>query len=97
MFILKEIKSKKHDESNGDFVAKYFLEMFHQGVKQANIVFLPRLQMLKLMPYVLVICNVTIMSSFYLSRYELDSKTLLSNMNTRTKVLDSISNQHLQK
>lgn len=54
-FILKEIKSKvKSDAGNGDFVTIYFLEMFHQGIRQRNNVFLSRLQMLKLMAYVRV-------------------------------------------
>lgn len=52
-FILKEIKSKvKRDANNGDFVAMYFLEIFHQGVKQTKNVFLSKLQMLKLMVYI---------------------------------------------
>lgn len=52
-FILKEIKSKvKSDASHGDFMAVCFLQIFHQGVKHANNVFLSRLYMLKLMAYV---------------------------------------------
>lgn len=42
----------KSNTSNGDFVAMYFPEIFHQGVKEKNNVFLARLPMLKLTAYI---------------------------------------------